>query len=215
MKWNTQSMECELYIDVDCSRITYDTPASRNILSAVDRTMADLDGRNNPSIFNSNNNIENVMANSLLTHMDPSSSSQDEIREAFCRDTDSFSHEFRRRAPTCVGKDVPPSACAIIYDEEDCMGWHGNRGKQIPVGNTDFGGRWSWMTGNNMWKYRNDIESVTVRAGCYLTMFVDNKFQDNSAVVVAGAAQRDVNLEDEEGYAFFEENIESVKCNCN
>lgn len=71
------------------------------------------------------------------------------------------------------------------------------------------------MTGNNMWKYRNDIESVTVRAGCYLTMFVDNKFQDNSAVVVAGAAQRDVNLEDEEGYAFFEENIESVKCNCN
>jgi len=37
MKWNSQTGECQIYMDVDCSRITYETPPSPAILSAVER----------------------------------------------------------------------------------------------------------------------------------------------------------------------------------
>ena len=37
MKWNTGEGECQLFLDVDCSSITYETQPSAAILAAVDR----------------------------------------------------------------------------------------------------------------------------------------------------------------------------------
>ena len=37
MRWNAEAGECQIYLDVDCSRITYDTAPSSGVLAAVDR----------------------------------------------------------------------------------------------------------------------------------------------------------------------------------
>jgi len=37
MRWNTEAGECQIYMDVDCSDITYDTPPSQTILTAVEK----------------------------------------------------------------------------------------------------------------------------------------------------------------------------------
>jgi len=36
MKWNKDKGECQIYLDVDCSTITYDTPPAENILKAIE-----------------------------------------------------------------------------------------------------------------------------------------------------------------------------------
>jgi len=36
MKWNKDKGECQIYLDVDCSAITYDTPPAENILKAIE-----------------------------------------------------------------------------------------------------------------------------------------------------------------------------------
>merc|ERR1719495_1691007 len=37
MRWNTEAGECQIYMDVDCTDITYDTPPSPTILEAVEK----------------------------------------------------------------------------------------------------------------------------------------------------------------------------------
>lgn len=44
MRWNAAEGECQFYMDVDCSQITYDTAPSQAVLSAVDRANAALAG---------------------------------------------------------------------------------------------------------------------------------------------------------------------------
>ena len=87
------------------------------------------------------------MKGSLLSYMGPNPS-QNDIREAFCRDIDAYSFEFdqqqapvQAQAPSSVNivntinttpgyRDerpekcdvVPQSACAVAYDSHDCDG---------------------------------------------------------------------------------------------
>merc|ERR1719244_362231 len=49
MKWNTQNSECQLYMDVDCSSITYDTEPSPVILEAVNKTLERIAENNKTS----------------------------------------------------------------------------------------------------------------------------------------------------------------------
>ena len=42
MRWNSEQGECQIYLDVDCSKITYDTKPSANIMAAVDRANSAL-----------------------------------------------------------------------------------------------------------------------------------------------------------------------------
>ena len=44
MRWNAAEGECQFYMDVDCSQITYDTQPSQAVLAAVDRANAALSG---------------------------------------------------------------------------------------------------------------------------------------------------------------------------
>jgi len=108
MKWNTQNSECQLYMDVDCSSITYDTEPSPVILEAVNKTLERIAENNKTSSEDligettvSANDTEPIsqdpdeaLSNSLLTSLDPKETSEAELKEAFCRDIDSFSFEF-------------------------------------------------------------------------------------------------------------------------
>jgi len=100
MKWNKEAGECQLYIDVDCSSITYDTEPSPVILEAVNKTLEKIDNTKEVELDTMADNgtlsaSPNVtLSNSLLSTIDPSKASQAEIKEAFCRDVDSLSWEF-------------------------------------------------------------------------------------------------------------------------
>jgi len=102
-------------------------------------------------------------------------------------------------------KDVPSHLCARVYDDEDCKGWE----LDIPVGEIQF----------KMWHpvyywYRNDIEAISVRAGCTLTGFEDSSFNGESVTIRAGSSVRHVNLGDEDEYEDLDEDIESIQCSC-
>ena len=96
MKWNAEAGECQLFLDVDCSEITYDTQPSNTIILAVKKAQADQDAGK----IHVTGNVERTeyanesLSNSLLTRVDPMQATPDEIKEAFCRDIDSFSFEM-------------------------------------------------------------------------------------------------------------------------
>jgi len=104
MRWNTNDQECQLYLDVDCSSITYDKTPSPVVLAAVNKTLENVEGKNLTAEFTddgtklANQTVSpspNVtLENSLLSSIDPKAASKEEIKEAFCRDVDSFSWEF-------------------------------------------------------------------------------------------------------------------------
>ena len=96
MKWNIEAGECQIFLDVDCSAITYDTKPSATILTAVEKAKAEmsLDGETAPLGLGRTESANETLANSLLTKIDPKNSTADEIKEAFCRDIDSFSFEM-------------------------------------------------------------------------------------------------------------------------
>jgi len=104
-------------MDVDCSSITYDTKPSPVILEAVNRTLeriaennktdtaaAELIGETTVNATDSENvkatnetisqDPNEALSNSLLTSLDPKTTSEADLKEAFCRDIDSFSFEF-------------------------------------------------------------------------------------------------------------------------
>ena len=104
-------------MDVDCSTITYETPPSRAILSAVDQAKLNLAEAESYLALEeaagfqrwrrllSNYQVivkslrtqtkEESLSNSLLKQIDPKNVTADEIKEAFCRDIDAFSFEFK------------------------------------------------------------------------------------------------------------------------
>ena len=94
MKWNTKELECQFYMDVDCSSITYDNVPSTIVLAAANKTMKIIGDETTP--VNKNNTItpDDALKNSLLSNIDPEVASEQELTEAFCRDVDSFSWEF-------------------------------------------------------------------------------------------------------------------------
>lgn len=89
--------DSQIYLDVDCSSITYETKPSTTILNAVEKAKLDIsdisqDGEAAP--LGRTESANETLANSLLTKIDPKNSTAEEIKEAFCRDIDSFSFEM-------------------------------------------------------------------------------------------------------------------------
>merc|ERR550519_2708869 len=108
MRWNAEEYECQLYLEVDFSNITYDTKVDPIILEAVNKTEARIENddsvnllvagnETDPSIFNETApDREETLKASLLESIDPQKANEDQIREAYCRDVDSLSHEFQK-----------------------------------------------------------------------------------------------------------------------
>merc|ERR1712142_559486 len=114
MKWNSQAGECQIYMDVDCSRITYDTPPSASILSAVERAkMAGVSPASEP--LGRTETMQESLSNSLLRQMDPNQASEAELREAFCRDIDAYSFDFE--PPPVSGRSgVQPMIVVVVVE---------------------------------------------------------------------------------------------------
>ena len=153
---NYRTSQCQLYLDVDCSSITYDTKPSSGILEAVEKMLEKISSNNKtekdeitetPASTNTTDSLKDVkdelnknilnlkedydiygtkekeeedtstettddatitmspnetLSNSLLSSIDPTNTTEVELKEAFCRDIDSFNWELSkpiRRSP--------------------------------------------------------------------------------------------------------------------
>merc|ERR1719208_198492 len=88
MKWNSEAGECQIFLDVDCSSITYDTKPSTTILNAVEKAKLDISQDGEAAPLGRTESANETLANSLLTKIDPKNATAEEIKEAFCRDID-------------------------------------------------------------------------------------------------------------------------------
>ena len=99
-QWNAEKSECEFYLDVDCSNVTYKTPVSFVVDSAANNSLAKLNqSGESPITLEDLQNERNftageILATSMLTNINPQEATEPEIKEAFCRDVDTFSWEF-------------------------------------------------------------------------------------------------------------------------
>jgi len=100
---------------------------------------------------------------------------------------------------------VPRNLCAIAYDDDGCKGWR----LDIPEGEKMF----KWWDPVYSW-YRNDIEQVSVRAGCSFTGFDDSSYNGESFTIRAGSSDRHVDLSAEDDFEDFDEAIQSYSCSC-
>merc|ERR1711970_1633772 len=169
---------------------------------------------------------EEVLSKSLLKRIDETTASEDDILEAYCRDVDAYSFDLNQaqpqqqhnmplaasQAPMMLDPErparcapVPRSACAVVYDEKDCASsWK----LIIPMGELRF----KWMS--QYYAYRNDIETIGVKAGCTLTAFSDSSFNGERVSIPATNFDRWVVLGDDAQYLHMNEDIESVQCTC-
>merc|ERR1711915_541816 len=100
---------------------------------------------------------------------------------------------------------VPSTACALVYDDENCGGWK----LEVPVGELNF----NWWDPVYYW-YRNDIETVVVRNGCQFTGFDDTNYHGKSVTIIGRGGDKKVNLGEERDYKDLDEKIQSIKCSC-
>ena len=84
-------------MDVDCSSITYDTKPSEVILTAVEKAKKDMEANLIGEVIplGRTESANESLANSLLTKVDTKTATDSELKEAFCRDIDSFSFEMQ------------------------------------------------------------------------------------------------------------------------
>ena len=84
-------------MDVDCSSITYETKPSEAILTAVEKAKKDMEENLLGEVvpLGRTESKNESLATSLLTKIDTKSATDDELKEAFCRDIDSFSFEMQ------------------------------------------------------------------------------------------------------------------------
>jgi len=232
MKWNTDALECQMYMDADCSKFNYDTPPSATIQAAVEkarREMEENEGLLGEGIILDRTQSQNeTLSTSLLRFIDEKQASEDDLLEAYCRDVDAHSFELGQpesqqqnivlsvpqqppqaldpeRPPNCL--PIPRTACAVAYDEKDCTsGWK----LIIPEGQLRF----KWM--GLYYAYRNDIETIGVRAGCTFTGFSDSSYNGERISISTDSQGYDrwVALGDEAQYLHMNEDIESVQCVC-
>jgi hypothetical protein len=225
MRWNAQTAECQIFLDVDCSAVTYETPPAPAILEAVKRAEAEAAaaaalaalngtaaGGNSTDLLapllplNRTQTREESLATSLLSKIDAQKASEQELREAFCRDVDAYSFEFN----TDNGKpklcpEVPANACALVFDSHDCSG-----GWKLVIAE----GQTSFPYFSSYWKYRNDIDTVGVRAGCMFTGYSGTEYYGNKIVLRGEVRNSWYVLEEHAQYQHMENDIESIRCQC-
>jgi len=148
------------------------------------------------------------LSESLLKFIDPKGASKENLEEAFCRDIDAFSEVFQLdvagKPYRC--KDVPSTACAVLYDSSSCKGgWT----LEVTPGTQR---RLQYFSSD--WKYRNDIDTIGVASGCTFTGFTGSSFDGDQMVVTAGITERWIVLQNDSNYQKFHEDIESFQCVC-
>jgi len=239
MRWNTDALECQMYLDVDCSGITYDTRPSAAVQSAVEEAQrGEMPMIGEGVMLNRTETPQETMDKSLLKHMNVEQASEADLLEAYCRDIDAYSFDLNTQrmgmnsmggttkkyfpAPETTAKpmyedperpghcDQPPEGvCASVFKTKDCVS---DSNWQLDIAkNAEL--RFKWRTPH--YAYKNAIELVAVRPGCTLKAWDKNDFSGETADFVGdGQFNKWVSLADDETYQKLNNRIQSVKCSC-
>jgi len=110
--------------------------------------------------------------------------------------------------PSSRCSQVPTTACAVAYDSSDCSG-----GWRLVIPQSTL--RFRWFT--SYWSYRNDMDTIGVRAGCSVILFSDSNYNGNSVKIDATRQNNDrwVVFAETAGYFHMDEDVESLSCTCN
>ena len=97
--------------------------------------------------------------------------------------------------------NTPSEFCAMVFDDEGC-----NEGDWKPLGIKDGESRsFSILQANplkgldNLFNYKNDIESLTVKKGCTLTVYKDSDYSGGEYAFTAPSNQDLIVKELDEG----------------
>ena len=240
MKYNKQAQECQIYIDVNCTAFTYETPPSPLILESLknETNLHPVNLLNNNTIPEEvtltekskaiDNNqtdqnktsrladsltptIEESLSNSLLTKLDKDKATENDLTEAFCRDVDSFNFDMNTEDPKL--KDRKPPNCEKI--PESACG--------VAYDSSSCSGGWGIYINegginfpyfSSYWKYRNDIDVLGVKAGCAITAFSNTGFTGKSETFRAELIDQWWVLSEHLNYKYLDEDIESLFCVC-
>jgi len=211
MRWNTKALECQLYIDVDCSNITYTSAVSDQVKAAAESLETKLGNTTIEIPTNRTQTVEEGLKESLLSVVTASDNvTLDVLNEAFCRDAEAFSEAFEvddleNRPPNC--QPIDNKLCAVLYDSSTCADgtW------QLPIyAPADKRLRY-WSSD---YKYRNDADVLGVTHGCTFFGFTGSGFNGNSFKVTAGAKDRWIVFSESQLYKQFDESILSFRCAC-
>ena len=84
-------------MNVNCFSITYETKPSEVILTAVEKAKKEMEENLLGEVvpLGRTESANESLSTSLLTKMDTKSATDAELKEAFCRDIDSFSFEMQ------------------------------------------------------------------------------------------------------------------------
>nr|XP_040565766.1 uncharacterized protein LOC121115717 [Lepeophtheirus salmonis] len=107
---------------------------------------------------------------------------------------------------------VPKTACAVLYDDKNC---EDDDFKGLVI-NPNEERSFSLLKSPLNLKYKNEIESFSVRDGCTLEAYNDSDFSDDGIRATASNGDLHVNLDDHPNkkYDNLDGEIESVKCFC-
>jgi len=239
MRWNADGGECQFYMDVDCSSVTYDTPASAGVLAAVSRAQAAQAGGVDfvdAAGLGRTETMQESLQNSLLRHVDPKTASEAEMREAFCRDIDAYSYDIEPTLPPAMARPqqtlslAPPRQTVVVAGPDRRGANKPMKCENVPTTacavaydshNCDGGWRlviptgemrFRWFT--STYSYRNDIDVIGVRAGCTFTGYSDSSFNGQRMTIRAEGYDRWEVLGDSPEFMHMDEDIESLQCVC-
>jgi len=211
MRWNTKALECQLFIDVDCTNVTYSSTVSDEVKAAAETLETNLGNTTLEIPTNRTQTGEESLKESLLSVITASDNATLEVlNEAFCRDAEAFSEAFQvddtiNRPANC--QPIDNNLCAILYDSSTCADgtW------QLPVYNNANRRLRYWSSD---YKYRNDADVIGVKNGCTFFGWTGSGFDGNSFKLTAGATDRWIVFAESQLYKQFDESILSFRCAC-
>merc|ERR1719474_111905 len=238
MKWNPKLLECQIFLDVDCSSIDYNTEPSSLVQAAADKTKQGVLRTETPnainvldSLFsgqdllsskpedmvkkdeilivdNRTETIEESLENSLFKYVDTENASEVELTDAFCRDVDAFNEAFQS---STEGK---PDTCPAIPATSCAVLYDSARCRGGWKLDAPPGTQKRLLYFSSDWKHRNDVDTIGVRNGCTFVGFTGSSFDGNSMSITAGISDRWIVLNKVSAYKAFHEDIESFQCVC-
>jgi len=104
MKWNDEALECQVFIDVDCSSVKSietiilngTTPDGKEVETFDDSGIYNLT-QTNGTLNVSEITADETLESSELTKLDPNNTSPDEIKQTFCKDMARVTRSYEQR----------------------------------------------------------------------------------------------------------------------
>ena len=242
MKYNEQAQECQIYINVNCTAFTYETPPSPLILDSIKN-----ETNPHPVNFLINNTIPQEV-NTTLTEKSKSIDNNQTVQNTTSRLADNLTPTIEESLSNSLlskldkdratANDLTEAFCRDVDSFSFDMNTEDPRLKDrkpqncekipesacgVAYDSSSCSGGWGIYLNegginfpyfSSYWKYRNDIDLLGVKAGCSITAFSNTEFIGKSEIFRAESIDQWWVLSEHLQYKHLDEDIESLVCMC-